>query len=149
MRGRSSRPRPWTNSSRTPRQQGSTSDMTDVRSHSNGQGEPFAAPRRAPAADKFMTALTEAVRENPIPAALIGMGMLWLFTGGSNTSLLGGDGRKSLFRAGEASEAIEETAGRAVSSVGRTAHAAAETTSDLAGNVRRAYDGVSETAAKT
>src|SRR4051794_1514891 len=50
---------------------------------------------------------------------------------------------------GEASEALEETAVRAVSSLGRTAHAAAETTSDLAGNVRRACEGVSETAAKT
>jgi len=101
-----------------------------------------------------MTALTDAVRENPIPAALIGMGVLWLFTGGSNTSLFGGDGRKSLFRTaaratGQVTDALGETAGRAALSLGRTAQAAAETTSDLAGGIRSAYDAVSETAAKT
>jgi len=43
-------------------------------------------------------ALQDAVRENPISAALIGMGTIWLFMGGSNTSLFGGSGRKSIFR---------------------------------------------------
>jgi len=101
-----------------------------------------------------MTALTDAVPENPIPAALIGMGVLWLFTGGSNTSLFGGDGRTSLFRkaaraTGQVTDVLEETAGRAASSLGRTAQAAAETTSDLAGGIRSAFHAVSETAAET
>jgi hypothetical protein len=43
--------------------------------------------------DDLMTSLTDAVRENPVPAALIGMGALWLFMGGGNMSLFGGRGR--------------------------------------------------------
>jgi hypothetical protein len=35
----------------------------------------------------FGTTLTDAVRENPASAALIGMGVAWLFFGGSKTSL--------------------------------------------------------------
>jgi hypothetical protein len=37
----------------------------------------------------FIGDLGDAVRENPVSAALIGMGVLWLFTGGSKTSLFG------------------------------------------------------------
>ncbi len=50
----------------------------------------FARGGSAAPGNDFMTGLTDAVRENPIPAALIGMGILWLFTGGSKTSIFGG-----------------------------------------------------------
>jgi hypothetical protein len=73
--------------------------MTDVRSYrGNGHGRvsgPF-APRPQGGSD-FLGALQEAVRENPLPAALIGMGVFWMFMGGSNVSLFGGGARKSLF----------------------------------------------------
>ena len=35
----------------------------------------------------FVGGLTEAIRQNPIPAALVGVGILWLFTGGRNVML--------------------------------------------------------------
>ena len=38
----------------------------------------------------FIGELSEAIRENPIPAALVGVGILWLFTGGRNVMLAGG-----------------------------------------------------------
>src|SRR6202012_568180 len=41
----------------------------------------------------------KAVRENPLSAALIGMGALWLFMGGSSISLFGNGQRKSVFGA--------------------------------------------------
>src|SRR4051812_5713320 len=41
----------------------------------------------------FVQELTNAARENPVSAALIGMGVLWMFMGGSKTSLFGGVSR--------------------------------------------------------
>lgn len=40
--------------------------------------------------DDFVTSLGNAVRENPASAALISMGVAWLFMGGSRVSLFGG-----------------------------------------------------------
>jgi hypothetical protein len=65
--------------------------MTLVRSYTGG-------PRTTERHGDFTNALQDAVRENPISAALVGMGVLWMFMGGSNTSLFGGAGRKSIFR---------------------------------------------------
>ena len=62
--------------------------MTEVRSY-NGHGEHsghFALS--APSGDSFLAAMQDAVRENPVPAALIGMGVVWMFMGGGNVSLL-------------------------------------------------------------
>src|SRR5436190_23295068 len=111
------------------------SNMTDVRQHSNGHAGPTIPTPHGPASSDFVSALSEAVRENPIPAALIGMGVLWLFMGGSNTSLFGGDGRRSLFRtttrgAEQVGKLLGETAARVGSSVDQAAQAAARTTSD-------------------
>jgi hypothetical protein len=83
--------------------------MTEVRSY-NGHGEHsghFAPP--APSGDNFLAALQDAVRENPVPAALIGMGVVWIFMGGGNVSLFGGSGRKSLF--GTAAQGAEQVTG--------------------------------------
>ncbi|MFO1132943.1 MAG: hypothetical protein U1E16_13145 [Hyphomicrobiales bacterium] len=60
----------------------------------------------------FMSSLSEAVRDNPVSAALIGMGALWLFTGGSTMSLLGGRGRKSILgTAAHGAESLAQGAG--------------------------------------
>jgi hypothetical protein len=93
---------------------------------------------------------SDAVRENPISAALIGMGMLWMFMGGSNTSLFGGGGRKSIFRGvGQGAEEIgsvgRDTAARIGSSVGH----AAETVSNVAGGVREASATIAEHGSRT
>ena len=70
--------------------------MTDGSFRTNGHGGGSVAPNREDAGS-FISALQDAARENPVSAALIGMGVLWLFMGGSNTSLFGGGGRKSIF----------------------------------------------------
>jgi uncharacterized protein YukE len=125
-----------------PLQQGSMSDMTDVRSYTNGHGRHLATGPKAQSSD-FVNALQDAVRENPISAALIGMGVLWMFMGGSNTSLFGGAGRKSIFRtaaqrAEQAGGAVRDTASHVGSSASHVTNAAAETASQVAGGVREA-----------
>src|ERR1700732_3646369 len=140
-----------------PLQQGSMSNMTDVRSFTNGhRGSPGTDAPHARGSGDFVNALQDAVRKNPISAALIGMGVLWMFMGGSNTSLFGGGGRKSIFRtAGQGAEAVggavRDTAARVGFSVGQAADAAAETASQVAGGVRQASAAVgsSRTAGQT
>jgi hypothetical protein len=138
-----------------PLQQGSMSNMTDVRSFTNGHRGPSGtvAPHARGSGD-FVNALQDAVRENPISAALIGMGVLWMFMGGSNTSLFGSGGRKSIFRttsqgAEAVGGAVRDTAARVGSSVGQAADAAAETASQVAGGVRQASATVGERASRT
>ena len=127
--------------------------MTLVRSYTNEQrGSDGAAAAQGRGSGDFVNSLQDAVRENPISAALIGMGVLWMFMGGSNTSLFGGGGRKSIFRGvGEgAEEAVSvgrDTAARIRSSVGRDA--AAETVSHVAGGVREASATIAEHGSRT
>jgi hypothetical protein len=45
------------------------------------------SPRLSPRKEDFGQRLTEAIRDNPIPAALVGMGVLWLFMGGNRTTI--------------------------------------------------------------
>jgi hypothetical protein len=85
----------------------------------------------------FTDTLSEAVQANPMSAALIGMGVLWLFAGGSNTSLFGGGNRRSLL--GPAAHGVRnmgsaaaETGTRAVSSVAGSLRNAAQSASAAA-----------------
>jgi hypothetical protein len=39
--------------------------------------------RQGAGASDFVTGLQDAIRQNPVSAALVGMGVLWMFTGGS------------------------------------------------------------------
>lgn len=64
--------------------------------------------------------LSDAVRANPMSAALIGMGALWLFMGGNRVALSGAGDRQSLFGA------VADTA----TGVGRTATHAAHQVGD-------------------
>lgn len=102
-------------------------------------------PRPRGMADSMM----DAARENPMAAALIGMGVLWLFTGGNRVSLLGGDGRTSLVgtvahgtgsvakgaahAAGRAGEAVSSTVSSAVSGVADSVSTAAHNVSGYVG----------------
>jgi hypothetical protein len=45
--------------------------------------------KKSVAAKGFVDDLNDAVRENPVSAALVGMGLLWLFFGGSKVSAFG------------------------------------------------------------
>jgi hypothetical protein len=125
-------------------------DMTLVRSYTDEQRGSYGATPNGRVSGDFFNSLQDAVRENPISAALIGMGMLWMFMGGSNTSLFGGGGRKSIFRGvGQGAEEVgsvgRDTAARIGSSVGH----AAETVSHVAGGVREASATVAEHGSRT
>ena len=91
--------------------------------------------RSAPVgARPFVRQLEDAVRENPVPAALIGMGCLWMFMGGNRLSLFGTnrEGPGPVSRAiGRAGDAAYEAAERTSSSVTRTAGQAAAALSEL------------------
>jgi hypothetical protein len=64
---------------------------TTIRQYSSHTVEVGAdtAPVRPEGKQDFGTSLTNAVRDNPASAALIGMGAAWLFFGGSKISLFG------------------------------------------------------------
>jgi len=129
--------------------------MTVVRSFTHEQHDSDgAAASQGRGSGDFVNSLQDAVRENPISAALIGMGVLWMFMGGSNTSLFGGGGRKSIFRGvGNGAEEVgsvgRDTAARIRSSVGHAADAASETVSHVAGGVREASTTIAEHGSRT
>jgi hypothetical protein len=129
--------------------------MTVVRSYTHEQRDSDgAAASQGRGSGDFVNSLQDAVRENPISAALIGMGVLWMFMGGSNTSLFGGGGRKSIFRGvGHGGEEVgsvgRDAAARIRSSVGHAADAASETVSHLAGGVREASTTIAEHGSRT
>jgi hypothetical protein len=135
-----------------PLQQGSMFNMSEVRSYTNGQrGSTGAAAPHGRGSGDFVNSLQDAVRDNPISAALIGMGVLWMFMGGSNTSLFGVGGRKSIFRsvgqgAHDVGGVVSDAATRVGSSVGRVADAPAETVSHVSGGIRSVADRGSRTA---
>ena len=88
----------------------------------------------------FMDRLSGAVRDNPLPAALIGMGVLWLFAGGSKMSLAGGHGRKSVFGAveggaGHVGSSVKYVANQAGAAISTLAHGTADTVSGAAGRI--------------
>jgi len=123
--------------------------MTDGSFRTNGHGGGSVAPNREDAGS-FISALQDAARENPVSAALIGMGVLWLFMGGGNTSLFGGGGRQSIFH--KASSYPEHAAG-ADGDVGSTFRQVADNTADAAsqigGAVRQASTAVGDVASRT
>jgi len=129
--------------------------MDEVRTYTNGQrGSHGAVAPHGRGSGDFVNALQDAVRDNPISAALIGMGVLWMFMGGSNTSLFGGGGRKSIFRSVDQSAdvvggVVSDAAIRVGSSVGLVADAAAETVSHVGGGIRQASAAVADRASRT
>jgi hypothetical protein len=124
--------------------------MTDGQYRTNGQGDHLGTlPQRQSTGD-FVSALQDAVRENPISAALIGMGVLWLFAGGSNTTLFGGGGRKSIFRsAASYSEQAGGAIGDVASSVRGVAHNGADAVEQVTGAMRQASDALGHAASRT
>jgi hypothetical protein len=102
---------------------------------------------RAPYAGRrqgdIIGAFTDAVRDNPLPAALIGMGALWLFMGGNKVSLLGGHHRTSLL--GTVAHGAGDVAQGATHMAGRMGSAVASGVSSTASTVG---SGVSEAASR-
>lgn len=101
-----------------------------------------AAAMRAPAAprDDVLSSLANAARDNPLSAALIGMGAVWLFTGGGRVPLFGGNGRTSVAGsmasgAGNLAKGAGDLAQGAAQSVGRMGQSLASGASGLIGGV--------------
>jgi hypothetical protein len=118
----------------------------DIRQYNAG---PAIQSDDGPTSDNdFLGTLQDAVRANPLPAALIGMGVLWLFMGGKDTSLFGGGGRKSIFGAiGENAQRAGGAVGRAAGQVGAAISSGVDAATDtVAGAARRARDMASTSA---
>ena len=101
----------------------------------------------------FVSELSDAVRENPVPAALIGMGVLWLFMGGSKTTLLGNASRSLLSGLGHGAQQIGRTAYRGAEGVGAemssAASGVAETIKEAGSHMRTATRSAADAAGET
>jgi len=87
-------------------------------------------------ASDFVRDLGDAARKNPISAALIGMGALWLFTGGRTAERVGNLVRGAGFdripdAAGNALDAARSTLRSGTQSVGKGVSSATETLRDV------------------
>ena len=67
----------------------------------------------------FIRELNQAIRQNPVPAALIGAGIAWLFMGGRHT-VLGGVSRSAFRGLGHGAQQAGGAAYQGAKSVGRT-----------------------------
>jgi hypothetical protein len=102
----------------------------------------------------FVHDLSDAARKNPISAALIGMGVVWLFTGGRGAARAGDLVRSGFDRipdaAGNALDAARSTLRSGTESVGKGVSSATETLRDVGsaglGRVARAGSEVADTA---
>jgi hypothetical protein len=102
----------------------------------------------------FVSGLQDAVRQNPVSAALIGMGVLWMFTGGSRittaAALLSPAARAAATGIGSGLESSANAAGAVGeglrNATSRAAETVRDTVSDVAATVgnsaSQAYDSV-------
>ncbi len=88
----------------------------------------------------FLDDLNEAIRANPLPAALIGMGVLWMFAGGNKTSVSDAVTSRAPRRAAKSIIRGAEKAGESVM------HGASEVGSTVTGAAYSAADGVKRAA---
>jgi hypothetical protein len=114
-------------------------------------------PYRYSSRGDFIDELNGAIRDNPVPAALIGAGLFWMFMGGARNTVLGGASR-SLFGglaygAQQTRAAAYRGAREVGSKVAEGASAIAETAgavgSQAAGAMRDAADALSGAASRT
>jgi hypothetical protein len=114
-------------------------------------------PYRYSSRGDFIDELNGAIRENPVPAALIGAGLLWMFMGGARNTILGGASR-SLFsglahgaqQTGAAAyRGTREVGAKVAEGASAIAETAVEAGSQAAGAVRNAAGAVSGAASQT
>jgi hypothetical protein len=105
----------------------------------------------------FIDELNEAIRQNPVPAVLIGAGLLWMFMGGAKNTVLGGASR-SLFRGlaegaqqtgAAASRGAREVGAKVADGASAIAETAGEAGSQAAGAMRTAAGALGEAASQT
>jgi hypothetical protein len=96
-------------------------------------------------ASQFLDDLNGAMRDNPVAAGLIGMGVLWMFLGGNRIAAIGGTVPRA---ARSTTHALGAAAGAGARAVHHGASAASSTLSATAGQVRsgaaRAADAVGD-----
>jgi hypothetical protein len=109
--------------------------------------------------NNFVAGLQDAVRQNPVSAALVGMGVLWMFTGGARitaaAALLAPAARAAATGVGTGSQMAVDAVGAASESVrsfgSRVADSVRDTVSDASASVNetasQAYDAVKGAAA--
>jgi hypothetical protein len=105
---------------------------------------------------EFVSGLQDAIRQNPVSAALIGMGVLWMFTGGAKITAaaallspaaratatgIGGGLQASANAAGAATEGLRSAASRVAETVKDTVADAASTVGNAAS---QAYDSATD-----
>lgn len=90
-------------------------------------------------AGSFLDELQRAIQANPVPAALIGVGMLWMLTGGARTSAAAALFADASSRAADASaaprRALAQAADTATDSLSRAAEGAKDTLGKATGAV--------------
>jgi len=117
------------------------------------------ASRQGSATSDFVGGLQDAIQKNPVSAALIGMGVLWMFTGGRNitaaaalfpaaakaTAAGAASGlQRSAELAGDAGDALRSFGSSVVDGVRDTVSGAATSAGETA---TKAYEAVKDTAA--
>ena len=104
----------------------------------------------------FIRELNQAIRQNPVPAALIGAGIAWLFMGGRHT-VLGGASRSAFRGLGHGAQQAGGAAYQGAKSVGELASAgvnllaegATQAGSRAANAARTATDAIGDTIQQT
>jgi len=81
----------------------------------------------------FVNGLREAVRENPVSAALVGIGLAWMFLGGSRITAAAALAGSTAHAASEGVERAANAAGRAASSATETITSATHRAAERAG----------------
>jgi len=105
----------------------------------------------------FIGELNEAIRQNPLPAALVGVGLLWLFMGGAKNTVLGGASRSLLGglgagaqqAGGAAYRGAREVGGAISSGASAVAETVGQTGSQATAMMRDAVNGVRGIAGQT
>jgi len=107
----------------------------------------FQGTNRGGSSSDFIGALDGAIRENPIPAALVGLGILWLFAGGRNVMLgrasqtVVGSLERGAYGAGSAAyRGARAATGRVADGIGAVAESVSEIGAQATGVIRSAAD---------
>ena len=115
-----------------------------------------AIPPRSSARSDFMGELNEAIRQNPIPAALVGVGLLWLFAGGRNVMLggasravVGGTARAVQGAGGAVYRGAREVTGRVADGIRGAGELGQKAGSQVTGVVKGAADSLGSAVTQT
>jgi hypothetical protein len=95
----------------------------------------------------FVSELNEAIKQNPLPAALVGAGVLWLFMGGAKNSALGGAAGSLFSGLGHGAQQAGSLAYRGAQGVGGVVSSGVSAVAETAGQIGSQAAGVMRSAA--